>query len=132
MARPSLLPVPAENLVLKTLRQSQRPLGAYEILRRLQRFGVKSSPIIYRALELLMGRGEVHKVKELNAYVACDCEPGHSHSLSVLTVCGECREVQEVHDHGVIRDLEGLRARGVPLLLDAVVELPVLCPTCAG
>lgn len=132
MARPSTLPAPAEDLVLKALRKSRKPLGAYHILEKVKKFGIKNSPIIYRALEGLMKRGDVHKIKELNAFIACDCEADHKHALSVLAVCGDCRQVEELHDHGVIHQLEGLRKRGVILQDYAVIELPVTCQKCAA
>src|SRR5579871_399871 len=122
MARPSTLPEPAENLVLKELRRSRKPLGAYHILEKVKKFGVKNSPVVYRALELLIKRGDVHKIKELNAFVACDCEPDHKHALSVVTVCGDCERVEELHNHSVIHQLEGLRKQGVRLAPHAVNE----------
>ncbi len=132
MARPSTLPAPAEDLVLKELRRSKKPLGAYHILEKVKKFGIKNSPVVYRALEALIKRGDVHKIKELNAFIACNCEPDHKHALSVLTVCGDCSQVEELHDHGVIHQLENLRKQGVLLQDHAVIELPVTCRTCAA
>lgn len=132
MARPSTLPAPAEDLVLKELRRSGKPLGAYSILEQVKRFGIKNSPVVYRALETLIKRGDVHKVKELNAFVACNCEPDHKHVLSVLTVCGDCSRVEELHDHSIIHQLESLRKKGVRIQEHAVIELPVICNACTA
>ena len=132
MARPSTLPAPAEDLVLKTLRRSKKPLGAYPILAKVKKFGIKNSPIVYRALATLLKRGDIHKIKGLNAFVACDCEPSHKHALSVLTVCGDCERVEELHDHAVIHQLENLRKWGILFQNHAVIELPVTCQKCAG
>jgi Fur family transcriptional regulator, zinc uptake regulator len=131
MARPSTLPAPAEDLVLKELRRSKKPLGAYPILERVRKFGIKNSPVVYRALETLIKRGDVHRIKELNAFVACDCDPDHKHALSVLTVCGTCEKVEELHDHDVIRQLENLCSQGIMLQRNAVIEFPVICRKCA-
>ena len=132
MARPSTLSAPAEDLVLKELRRSRKPLGAYNILEKVKKFGINNSPVVYRALEALIKKGAVHKVNELNVFVACDCKSDHKHALSVLTVCGGCEKVEELHDHGIIHLLEGLRKKGVQLMEHAVIELPVICRKCAA
>lgn len=130
MARPSTLSAPSEELVLSALRKHKAPLSAYDLLAKLKKTGIKSPPIIYRALESLLQSGAVHKIKALNSFIACNCASDHAHALSVITVCGGCEEVEELHDHGVIRHLERLRTRGVALAAHAVVELPVLCRQC--
>ena len=131
MARPSSLSAPASELVLKLLRKARGPLTAYELLEKLKRSGIKSAPIIYRALDVLIKEGSAHKIKELGAYVACDCAHSHDHALSVLTVCGDCHEVEELHNHSVIHQLENLRKAGVRLQKHAVIELPITCNACA-
>lgn len=130
MARPSSLPAPAEELVLGALRKSKKPLSAYDILEKVNKFGIKSSPIVYRALEVLMQNGTAHKINELNAFVACACTTDHHHDVSVLTVCKGCKRVDELHDHAVIHHLTKLRKLHVNLTKSAVVELPVTCENC--
>jgi Fur family zinc uptake transcriptional regulator len=132
MGRPSSLSAPAAELVLKVLRKSEEPMTAYTLLEKLKKSGIKSAPIIYRALESLMKEGAVHKIKELGAYVACDCTKDHHHALSVLTICGDCHKVAELHDHTVIHQLENLRKSGVRLQNHAVIELPITCNACAA
>ena len=132
MARPSSLSAPASELVLKLLRKASGPLTAYELLEKLKKSGVKSAPIVYRALDVLVKDGTAHKIKELGAYVACDCTHNHRHALSVLTVCGDCHKVEELHNHSVIHQLESLRNAGVRLQEHAVIELPILCNSCAA
>lgn len=131
MARPSSLPAPAEELVLSALRKSKKPLSAYDILEKVNKFGIKSSPIVYRALEVLMKNGAAHKINELNAFVACACTADHQHDVSVLTICQDCKLVEELHDHAVIHHLTKLRKFRVNLTKSAVVELPVTCQNCA-
>lgn len=131
MARPSSLPEPAEKLVLTALRKSKAPLSAYEILEKVKKFGINSSPIVYRALELLTKNGTVHKINELNAFVACACTADHNHDVSVLTVCQGCKKVSELHDHDIIHHMTKLRKLHVNLTKTAVIELPVICIDCA-
>lgn len=132
MARPSSLPAPATKLVLRALQKAKTPMTAYRLLNTLKKSGINSPPIIYRALETLTKEGSVHKVKELGAFIACDCESHHRHALSVLAVCGSCHQVEELHDHGIIHQLEELRKSGVRLQEHAVIELPITCDTCAS
>ena len=131
MARTSSLSQPADILVLQTLRAAKEPITAYKLLDMLKPSGIRSAPIIYRALELLINQGSVHKINELGAYVACDCTHDHHHSLSVLAICGTCRDVEELHDHTIIHYMEHLRERGIRLQTHAVIELPVICSQCA-
>ncbi len=130
MARPSSLSEPSQDLVLKVLRKSKLPLSAYTILDKVKKFGIKSPPIVYRALETLTKSGRVHRINELNAFVACNCEADHTHDISVLTVCTECKSVAELHDHSVIQHLGKLRQMKIALPEHAVIELPVVCAGC--
>lgn len=132
MPRPSSLAVPATELVLKVLRRTKAPMTAYGLLEKLNKHGIKSAPIVYRALDVLVQKGAVHKINELGSFVACNCDQSHVHELSVLTVCGDCKSVEELHDHGVIHQLENLRKKGVRLKEHAVIELPVICNACAA
>jgi Fur family zinc uptake transcriptional regulator len=112
------------------LQQSGQPMSAYAILEKVKKFGIKSSPIVYRALHTLIKNGSAHKINELNAFVACACTAGHRHDVSVLTVCKGCKRVDELHDHAVIHHLTELRKLHVNLSKSAVVELPVTCENC--
>ena len=131
MARTSSLPAPAEILVLSVLRSAKEPMTAYGLLDALKPSGIRSAPIIYRALELLLKQGKAHKINELGAYLACDCPEDHHHKISVLAICGTCREVEELHDHAVIHHLENLASQGIHLQPFAVIELPVICVQCS-
>lgn len=130
MARPSKLLVHPREMVLAVLRESDAPLTAYDLLKKLSPFGVKSAPIVYRALDALEQAGSVHKIKELGAYIACDCAENHKHQLSVVTVCAKCKKVAELHDHTIIDYLDGLKALKINLPETAVIELPITCGNC--
>ena len=132
MARPSSYPVHPRDLVLNALKNSHKPMSAYDLLEWLKPQGIKAPTIIYRALDALIREGAVHKIKELGAFVACDCTGDHTHALSVLTVCHDCHNVAELHDHTVIHQLESLRGHGVRLTEHAVIELPITCEACAA
>ena len=132
MPRPSKLSASSPELVLKVLRSNVQPLSAYAILEKVQKFGIKSPPIVYRALDALMESGKVHKINELNTFVACDCEDDHQHLLSILTICQKCNEVHEVHNHDVIDHLLKLKTLNINFARQAVIELPIMCDKCTG
>lgn len=132
MPRPSKLSAPSPELVLNILRKNAEPLSAYEVLEKARKFGIKSPPIVYRALESLIETGKVHKINELNSFVACDCDDDHQHLLSVLTVCQNCHEVHELHDHKVIDNLAKLITLKINLVKQAVIQLPIICSKCAA
>ena len=130
MSRPSKLSASSPELVLRVLQSNVKPLSAYEILEKVKEFGIKSPPIVYRALDTLMKIGKVHKINELNTFIACDCEEDHQHLLSILTICQSCNEVSELHDHIVIDHLAKLKTLNIYLANKAVIELPIMCQNC--
>ena len=132
MGRPSKLPVHPKDLTLSALKKRRKPMSAYDLLAKLEPHGVKGATVVYRALEALIKEGVVHKIHALNTFIACNCHNDHTHGLSVLTICHDCDRVEELHDHGVIHQLESLRNRGVALIKHAVIELPVTCHQCVA
>ena len=130
MSRPSKLSASSPELVLRVLQSNVKPLSAYKILEKVKEFGIKSPPIVYRALDTLMKIGKVHKINELNTFIACDCEEDHQHLLSILTICQSCNEVSELRDHIVIDHLAKLKTLNIYLANKAVIELPIMCQNC--
>jgi Fur family zinc uptake transcriptional regulator len=131
MPRPSSLSEPAASLVLKALRRHKKPMTAYDLLARLKVSGIHSPPIIYRALRRLVALGDVHEIRALHAFVACDCSAHHRHELSVIEVCDRCDTIRERHDHAIMSHLLRLKELKVPLVDQAVIELPVRCSSCS-
>ena len=83
-----------EALVLGTLEGAGGPLKAYELLAALKAQGVKAPMTVYRALDRLEGRGMVHKVDGLSAFVVCT--QGQPHAMQAFLVCDGCAGVSEV------------------------------------
>jgi len=132
MARPSSLPAPAPQLVFEQLHKAAIPMTAYELLEALRSSGIKSAPIIYRALQVLIQESKVHKLKELRAFVVRDTHQKSHQTLSLFTVCSLCKDVDELHDETVIHQLENLKKSGMRLQDNAIIELPIICDMCAG
>lgn len=96
--------------ILEVLQRSPQPMSAYAILDALRERGVKSPPIVYRALKYLEENGHIHRIDSKNAYIAC--HGGHTpHEASVLLVCDDCGKVEEADEPALLRKLsEAARA----------------------
>src|SRR3954469_5779227 len=101
-----------DRKVLSALGRAVKPLSAYDILDRARSDALKAPVQVYRALEKLSGRGLVHRIEALNAFVACsDCShPGHdhrdqshahTHHRPGLVICRACGSVREFEDERV-------------------------------
>lgn len=122
---------PVRRRVLEILLEEHRALGAYEILAVLSRDGMGSQPpVVYRALDFLVGHGLAHRIERLNAWAACT-HPGGAH-VPLFLVCRDCRAVAEAEttpDQGRL----GLAAAEAGFVIERVaVEAEGLCPACAA
>ncbi|MEI4195328.1 transcriptional repressor [Roseovarius sp. E0-M6] len=120
---------PVRRRVLELLATEHRAMGAYELLDHLRAEGLGSQPpVIYRALDFLVGHGFAHKLERLNAFVAC-CHPGADHSPAFL-ICRNCDAVAEIRAQGA-RALLGDAAHAAGFAVDrAVIEAMGTCPAC--
>ncbi|HEX2138210.1 MAG TPA: Fur family transcriptional regulator [Woeseiaceae bacterium] len=119
------------RLVLELVWASHRPIGAYEILDRLNRQGKKAAPpTVYRALEFLMEAELVHRLDSLNAFIGCrDARSSHA---GQFLICRQCRSVAELDD-GDISHLVGQKAADQGFTaVRQMVEIEGLCPHCGG
>ncbi len=115
--------------VLEAVWESHAPIGAYDILAKLNGGGGRTAPImVYRALDFLMDNGLVHRIASLNAFVGC-AHPGDDHAAGFL-ICRECGSTAEMDSETLNDALDSaVAARG--FVVDSqVVELRGLCPHC--
>ena len=86
--------VPRE--VYDVLSRSPTPLKAYDLLWRLQAERGRRAPpsTVYRAANLLIEAGLVHRIDPMAAYVACT-QPDHPHTPAFL-VCEKCGAATEI------------------------------------
>jgi Fur family zinc uptake transcriptional regulator len=82
--------------VFDALRRVNRPLTAYQLLKRIEKNGVAGPPTVYRALKRLTKEGLVHRIESLNAYMVCAC-PNHAAS-PLFVICEQCGSVSELSD----------------------------------
>jgi Fur family zinc uptake transcriptional regulator len=120
---------PLRRRVLELVWSSHRPMGAYDILARLDDGARKAAPpTVYRALDFLIEQGLVHRIESMNAYLGCN-HPEHSHTGQFL-ICRDCGDVAELDDQDV-RDVLRRKASGVGFdVRSQTVELVGLCANC--
>ncbi len=118
--------------VLDLVVKAGQPVGAYRLLEAMQDKGTRvMPPTVYRALSFLQGRGLVHRIESLNAFVACTRgEHEHEHSGQFL-ICSNCGRSDELDD-GVVSDRlrECADSHGFRLS-HQTIELRGLCADCA-
>jgi Fur family zinc uptake transcriptional regulator len=115
--------------VLELVWTSHKPVGAYEILDRLNAQGKRAAPpTVYRALEFLIEADLVHRLDSLNAFVGCP-DPGNSH-IGQFLICRQCRSVAELDDDD-INTLVGQKAADLGFTaVRQMVEIQGLCQDC--
>ena len=115
------------DLVIK----AGQPVGAYRLLEAMQDKGTRvMPPTVYRALNFLQGKGLVHRIESLNAFVACT-QHEHEHEGQFL-ICSDCGKTQELADESVSEMLrEKAEAHGFTLI-QQTIELKGLCKDCAA
>ena len=86
---------PRKN-VLRVIANSEKPLKAYEVLKKLARvLNNPKPPTIYRAIEFWESHNFIHRIQSLNAYSACKAD--HFHKGSQFMICNVCGKVIESH-----------------------------------
>lgn len=117
--------------VLEALAATHQPIGAYELIERLEDGeGKRPAPItVYRALDFLIEQGFAHRIESRNAFIAC----AHDHkdgSVVMFLICESCGTVGEAESDAVGKALTaaagaiGFTPRG------QVIELAGICRHC--
>ena len=105
-------------------------MSAYAILDRVRVAGISHPPTVYRALNELVHKGMVHRLRSRAAFIACD--HGACDGKLAFAICRQCGKVVEIP----------LSHRDEAALLDLVpdeiapdqltVEIAGLCQACRG
>ena len=120
---------PVRRRVLEILLEAHRALGAYDVLQRLAAEGFGNQPpVAYRALEFLVENGLAHRIRRLNAFMAC-MHPGEDHSPAFL-ICRLCNAVAEAPAAPVRGALDKAAADIGFVIERSNLEALGLCPAC--
>ncbi len=117
--------------VFELVIKAGQPVGAYRLLEAMQDKGTRvMPPTVYRALNFLQGKGLVHRIESLNAFIACT-QHEHEHEGQFL-ICSDCGKTEELADESVADMLrEKASAHGFTLI-QQTIELKGLCKDCAS
>src|SRR3984885_15017880 len=118
--------------VFELVIKAGQPVGAYRLLEAMQDKGTRvMPPKVYRALSFLQGRGLVHRIESLNAFVACTRgEHEHEHNGQFL-ICSNCGRSDELDDGAVSDRLRECADSHGFRLSHQTIELRGLCADCA-
>jgi Fur family zinc uptake transcriptional regulator len=121
---------PIRRNVLEALLTSHQPLGAYELIERLDKGGKHFAPItVYRALDFLRQQGLVHRIESRNAFIACV----HNHDSSapvVFLICEKCGAVGEAASAAVANTIKTASRAGGFTPRIPVIEISGICAHC--
>ncbi|OCX61070.1 Fur family transcriptional regulator [Thioclava sp. SK-1] len=122
---------PVRRRALEILLEAHRAIGAYEVLERLSEEGFgKQPPVAYRALDFLVDHGFAHRIRRLNAFVACG-HPGEDHA-PIFLICRDCNAVAEA-EGGPVRNALDAAGAAVGFVVErASIEAVGQCPSCAS
>ena len=129
---------PLRRTVYQLILESEKPLGAYDLIQSLQQDRKKQAgdkakmvapPTIYRTLEFLLEFGFIHQLTSINAFVPCG-HPRDEHN-AVFLLCNDCQRVQEFSGLPV-QEIVGYVKNEVGFKVEqSVMELKGLCQTCS-
>ena len=115
--------------VLQTVAGSKKPLGAYEILERLDKIlESPKPPTIYRAINFWVEKGFIHCIESLNAYITCHAD--HRHKGSQFIICDDCGIAIETHLCELPDTLQKSVAKSAFTLSSWNVEIHGQCSQC--
>lgn len=139
---------PLRRRVLELVWHNHSPVGAYDLLARLQRErGRVAPPTVYRALDFLCQQGLVHRLDSLQAFIGCGHPDIHSgegseggeddrdggregrHTAHFL-ICQDCGAAVEVCDGQLDGAISGLAGRTGFAVAAETIELSGLCAAC--
>lgn len=121
---------PLREQVYRLILESTMPIGAYDLLAKLQQTSEKNvaPPTVYRSLDFLLENGLIHQLSSTKAFFAC-CQPDGKHTATFL-MCQQCGDVQEFSDNQLNNTLADISKQSGFLLKSSVIELSGICPSC--
>ena len=115
--------------VLEIVWGSHNPIGAYDVLQKLQESGHKPAPpTAYRALDFLVSANLIHRIESLNAFIGCPSS-GTSHQCQFY-ICTKCGHIAELNDDAVAKALSAGAAELGFTSSQPVIEVHGLCRSC--
>jgi len=117
-----------EKIVYNLLIKQKKPLSAYDILALAKDAGVKSPPLIYRALKKLASKHLAHRLEALNGYIACQ-DHGHQHQHHFF-ICQNCHTVFEDDSNNLNQAIQESSRLNQFHVKRSIIEVLGLCSLC--
>jgi len=115
--------------VLEIIWDSHNPIGAYDVLQKLQENGHKPAPpTAYRALDFLVSAHLIHRIESLNAYIGCP-SPDANHQCQFY-ICNECGHIAEINSSDVAAALSACADELGFVSQQPVIEVHGICRNC--
>ena len=120
---------PLRRRVLEIIWESHAPMGAYDVLERMNENGGRSAPpTVYRTLDFLLKHGLIHRIESQKAFVGCST-PGNAHKAQFF-ICRDCGTVAETHSEEIGEAIEASATRAGFLVETPVMEINGRCQEC--
>ncbi len=120
---------PLRRRVLEIIQESHAPLGAYDVLQRMNADGERNAPpTVYRALDFLLKHGLIHRIESQKAFVGC-AMAADAHDALFL-ICRDCGSVAETHSQEIGEAIEASATRAGFLVEMPVMEISGRCQEC--
>ncbi len=120
---------PLRRRVLEIIWENHAPLGAYDVLQRMNAEGGRNAPpTVYRALDFLLKHGLIHRIESQKAFVGC-ATPGNAHKAQFF-ICRDCGTVAETHSVEIGEAIEASATRAGFLVETPVMEISGRCKEC--
>ncbi len=120
-----------DKLVFGALRESGRPVSAYEIIDQLRDQATLAPQTVYRSLDRLIASGSAHRVESLNAFVACGQSSVHQ-GTAVFAICDDCGTVSEFSEPRAVEALAAWAKRSKYTVRAMTLELRGRCAACSA
>lgn len=115
--------------VLKILIAERKPLGAYDILKKLSVEGNNPKPpTVYRAIQFWHQEGFIHCIDSLKSYVAC--LHGHHVGQAQFLICNQCDFVRELECPVDFSSIMGSANAIGFSIVNYTIEVKGLCSSC--
>lgn len=119
-----------DKLIFTALRESARPVSAYEIIDQLRDRATLAPQTVYRALDRLIASGSAHRLESLNAFIAC-CQTGHQ-GAAVFAICDDCGTVTEFAEPRAVDALAAWAKKSKYTVRAMTLELRGRCAACSA
>lgn len=121
-----------DKLIFAALRDSGRPVSAYEIIDQLRDKATFAPQTVYRALDRLIAAGSAHRLESLNAFVACGQSDHQHEGAAVFAICDDCGTVSEFSEPRAVDALAAWAKRSKYTVRAMTLELRGRCAACTA